>query len=231
MIIFPEASLSGYCDYRYYPHAAQALDSPYIEAFAQLSAEHGITASAGFIETNPNGHQPYVTQVVAREGRVIAVYRKRYVQDDESHLFTTAKEATIFDLPLDGASVRCGLAICSDSDRPEFFAEMAVLDTRVVFHSSSPGLYGRRTDEASWRDGYEWYKGYLADQLPHYARDNHLYIAVATQAGSTADEDFPGGSFLFAPDGSCVAATPDWHEHLLTVDIDLSKANPPETDD
>ena len=42
-------------------------------------------------------------------------------------------------------------------------------------------------------------------KLGRYARDDGVHIAVATQAGRTVDEDFPGGGYLFAPDGACIA--------------------------
>jgi predicted amidohydrolase len=38
------------------------------------------------------------------------------------------------------------------------------------------------------------------------------------------DEDFPGGSFIFAPDGSLLAAAEDWRETLLVYELDLPDA-------
>ena len=118
--------------------------------------------------------------------------------------------------------MRCALAVCADSDRPALFAAFARKGAQIVFHSSAPGLYTRRTDAASWQAGYDWYKGYLAPQLPGYARAHGLYIAVATQTGRTVDEDFPGGSFVFGTDGACLARTPDYQETLLIHDLILS---------
>ena len=43
--------------------------------------------------------------------------------------------------------------------------------------------------------------------------------AVATQAGRTADEDFPGGGYAFSPSGACIAETADWAEGILLADI------------
>lgn len=53
------------------------------------------------------------------------------------------------------------------------------------------------------------------------ARSNGVYIAAATQAGRTRDEDFPGGGYLFAPDGRCLTQTPDWREGALWVDTEI----------
>jgi predicted amidohydrolase len=46
-----------------------------------------------------------------------------------------------------------------------------------------------------------------------------VWIALAGQAGSTADEDFPGLAALVGPDGQVHARLPDWRAGTLTVDI------------
>ena len=65
---------------------------------------------------------------------------------------------------------------------------------------AAPGLYG---DQAT--------------------RDHGLWIAVATQAGRTIDEDFPGGGYLFAPDGTRVYATEHWSPGVVYLDLDLAQ--------
>jgi len=59
----------------------------------------------------------------------------------------------------------------------------------------------------------------FADQ--RHARERHLWIAIATQAGSTHDEDFPGIAALVDPDGEVRAELPDWREGTLIVDVPL----------
>ncbi len=81
----------------------------------------------------------------------------------------------------------------------------------MVFEVAAPGLYGEQATR-DWRSGYEWWRGECQQYLAAYARDYGLWIAVATQAGRTVDEDFPGGGFLYRPDGECVYETADWSE-------------------
>jgi hypothetical protein len=64
----------------------------------------------------------------------------------------------------------------------------------VVFEVAAPGLYGEQATR-DWRSGYEWWRGECHEYLSAYARDYGLWIAVATQAGRTVDEDFPGGEY------------------------------------
>ena len=221
VIVFPEMALSGYCDPARYPDAPQSLDSPLVARFVELTKMYGIAASGGFIETNPAGDKPFITQVLAQGGRITGVYRKVNVAEDEVEWFSPGAETPVFTLYKPGGSVKCALAVCADTDRPDLFAAFARQGARVVFHSSAPGLYTRRTDETSWQAGHEWYKSYLFDRLPTYARANNLYVAVATQTGATVDEDFPGGSFVFGPDGTCLAGTNNFEETLLVHDLSL----------
>jgi predicted amidohydrolase len=220
VVVFPEMGLSGYCYDENYTEAARALDSIEVRRFVDLTARYGVAASGGFIEAN-GGDKPFVTQVLAHNGRVVGAYHKVHVVDEEAELFSPGGEMPVFKLPVGGEELTCGLAICADSDRPDLFARFAEQGARVVFHSSAPGLYERRTGEASWRAGYDWYRGYLGERLPGYARENKLAIATATQCGATADEDFPGGSFVFGPDGSCLARTEDYREALLVYELDV----------
>ena len=218
--VFPEMGLSGYCFDVHYSDAARPLDSPLVRRFVDMTTKYRIAASCGFIEANGED-KPFVTQVLAQNGRIIGVYRKVHIVDEEAQLFSPGSEMPVFKLPVGDEELTCALAICADSDRPDLFARFAEQGAHVVFHSSAPGLYTRRTDEASWHAGYEWYKSYLEERLPAYARDNGLIITVATQCGATVDEDFPGGSFVFGRDGSCLACTEDYHEALLVYELDI----------
>lgn len=87
--------------------------------------------------------------------------------------------------------------------------------------TAAPGLYGRRADEGAWCDGFEWWEGAgLADAREH-ARRLGVWVAMATQAGSTVDEDFPGLAALVAPTGEVVERLPDWRPGTLVVDVPI----------
>jgi predicted amidohydrolase len=219
VVVFPEMSLSGYCDPRKFPEAVVGLESEWVRRFVELSGRYGVAASAGFIEENGEGGKPFITQVMAQNGEIAGVYRKVHAVDEEAEWFSPGTDTPVFRLRTPGGDVTCALAVCADSDRADLFAEWARKGARIILHSSAPGLYTRRTDEASWWDGYNWYRGYLAKSLPGYAKEHGLHIVVATQTGSTVDEDFPGGSYVFGPNGECKAAIGDFSEGLLVWDV------------
>jgi predicted amidohydrolase len=81
-------------------------------------------------------------------------------------------------------------------------------------------LYGEQGTR-DWQSGYNWWKGECQKYLSKYAKKYKYWIAVATQAGRTRDEDFPGGGYVFAPDGSCLYATPDGSAGAVYLELDL----------
>jgi predicted amidohydrolase len=221
IVCFPEASISGYVDPALYPHALLRVDGPEVTRFVALTHGTGLTAVAGLVEVCPdepggNPYLPYLTQVVAHDGTLLGVYRKRTIPEDERHLFTPGGAARVFTHP----KTTFGIAICADIDNPAVFADCAAQGARVVFEAAAPGLYGEQAMR-DWRTGYAWWRGECETKLGGYARAHGIYIAVATQAGRTSDEDFPGGGYVFGPDGALLAATPDWSAGTLYATLPL----------
>jgi predicted amidohydrolase len=215
IICFPEMSITGYIDPARQPGAVLRLDGPELARFAALTSGAPIAAIAGLVEHNPHG-KPFITQVIASGGALRGHYRKRTIVDEEAKWFSPGFEV----LALDHPRGRFSLAICADIDEPAVFADGARAGARVVFEAAAPGLYGDMATR-NWRSGYEWWRGECHTKLARYARDNRVFIAVATQAGRTADEDFPGGGYVFGPDGALLAETPDWSEQVLYATLPL----------
>jgi 8-oxo-dGTP pyrophosphatase MutT (NUDIX family) len=88
----------------------------------------------------------------------------------------------------------------------------------VLFFCSAPGLHGRRTDERGWRDGHDWWLASGLGDAAGHARRLGVPVAMATQAGATEDEDFPGLAALVTPSGE-VARLPDWRPGSLVVEV------------
>jgi predicted amidohydrolase len=223
VVCFPEASLTGYVDPIRYPRARLRLDDPAVAQFVALTGATGVTALAGIVEANPSNPVglPLLAQIVAANGELFGVYRKRTIPHEEAHLFAPAgaDEHAVFQYNSHpGATF--GVAICADIETPAVFADPAHAGARVVFECAAPGLYGEQATR-DWEVGYAWWRGECETKLGRYARENGIFIAVATQAGRTADEDFPGGGYLFGPDGTLLAATPDWREGILYADLPL----------
>ena len=217
IVCFPEACITGYVDPLKYPDALLAVDGPQVARFLGLTRETRLTALAGIIERNPAG-KPYITQVTARNGELLSVYRKRTIPEEEAHLFMPGPDAPV---PWRHAAGMLGTAICADISDPTVFAAHARNGARLIFEAAAPGLYGEQATR-DWRSGYEWWRGECFTRLGGYARELGVFIAVATQAGRTCDEDFPGGGYVFGPDGACLAESGDWSEGILSTTVDIA---------
>jgi len=208
-------SLTGSVDPATHPERLIGVDHPAVAALVRSAGVAGVAACFGIAERGPDG-RPRITQIVAAGGRVLGVQRKRYLGESEE-AFCAADESEVFEF----GSARFGVAICAESGHDAPFDAAAAAGARLMLFPAAPGLYGRRTDEASWRAGLSWWESAgLADARRH-ARRLRLWIALAGQAGATADEDFPGLAALVNPAGEVVERLPDWREGLLTVEIPL----------
>ena len=215
IMCFPEMSITGYANPYSNPEAVLDVDGPEVARFVDMTNDMHITAIAGIIEGNSQG-KPFITQIVAQAGKVLGAYRKQTIAEDEVNWFAPGSTAAVFQHP----KVCFGISICADIDTPELFAEQARLGAQIVFEAAAPGLYGSQATR-NWLSGYQWWQNNCLQKLGRYAQENGIPIAVATQAGRTIDEDFPGGGYVFGPDGVCLACTSDWSEGVLYVELPI----------
>lgn len=215
VVVFPEMSITGYIDPSKTPEAVLTLESRAVQEFCAMTKDSNVLALGGIVESNLSG-KPFITQVVAGDGRLQGYYRKVNVAPDEVKWFDPAKDTPIFNYD----DIPYGVAICADVGHGDLFARYSKQGAEVVFASAAPGLYGPQ-ETRNWQSGFEWWRGECKKNLSEFAKDDNLCIAVATQAGRTVDEDFPGGGYVFDATGTLVAETPDWHESVLYAQIDV----------
>ena len=220
----PEASITGYHDPRKYSRAIISTEGPELATLLRMTRKRKPLVLAGIIEKNPNG-KPFTTQVIIREGRLEGVYRKQKVDQDngsdgsgfhEDEWFSAGNMTRVFDY--DG--LKYGIAICADIGNETIFADYARQGAKIIFELAAPGLYGLQSTR-DWDSGYKWWEGVCREHFEKYAKKYDLWIAVATAAGRTIDEDFPGGGYLFAPNGERVYATKDWNSCEVYLEINF----------
>jgi predicted amidohydrolase len=221
ILALPEMCLTGYADPTRYPHAVLRLDGPELDRLLAVTRPHPVTALVGLIEHNPAGTKPFITHVVVRRGELLGVYRKVTIDDEEVAWFSPGEGIPVFQVPTAGGELTFGIAICADIDNEAVFATCRRGGAQIVFELAAPGLYGDQATR-NWESGYRWWEEECRTHLGAYARTYGLWIAVATQAGRTIDEDFPGGGYLFAPDGTRAYTTKNWSPGVVYLDIDLA---------
>jgi predicted amidohydrolase len=213
ILAFPEMSLTGYNNPHNYPEAIIRLDGPEVAALLAETRPYPVTILVGLIEANPSG-KPFITHIVAREGELLGYYRKVTIKNEEVEWFSAGDGVPVFQ----HNDLTFGLAICADIGNETVFAACARQGARIVFEVAAPGLYGEQATR-NWAAGFEWWGGDCRHYLGRYAQTYGLWIAVATQAGRTCDEDFPGGAFLFGPDDREHFATPDWSAGVVYLEL------------
>ncbi len=170
---------------------------------------HGL-AIIGLPEWNADCHN---AAAVVADGRVRAVYRKRFLPNygvfDEARYFR-AGEAPIV---IEALGARIGIAICEDIWYPTPVASdlAAARVDLICCISASP---------------YHRGKGDRREQmLATRADDCAAALAFCNQVGGQDELVFDGRSALFDAAGELVARAPQFEEHLLIADFDpvLSK--------
>jgi predicted amidohydrolase len=215
LAVFPEMSLSGYIDPAAHPEQLLSLQTQPVQEMAKLTRQHGVAAVFGISERGADG-TPSITQVYARDGQLVGTYRKRHLGEGEEAYTPGTEQATFT-----SGNLTFGIAICAEGGVDYPFDEPAGQGAQVIFFCAAPGLYGRRTDEESWRQGLRWWESAgLADARRHAVRTG-TWVALTTQAGSTVDEDFPGLAALVAPTGEVAARLPDWRPGTLIVELPI----------
>ena len=111
--------------------------------------------------------------------------------------------------------------ICAESHVDFTWEASASAGERLVCFCSAPGLDERCTDEETWRSGFDWWGTAGLADAQHQAKRLGVWVAMATQAGSTVDEDFPGIAALIDPNGEIVDRLPDWRPGTLVVDVPM----------
>jgi predicted amidohydrolase len=215
VIGFPEMSITGYADPTKQSKAIIRLDGPEVAQVIEMTCGLLLTVLAGLIEENP-GAKPFITQVAIRDGKLLGFYRKRRIEDEEVAWFSPGDVVPVFT----HGDLTFGIAICADIGGHEVFEACARQGAQVVFELAAPGLYGEQATR-DWRAGFEWWEGECQKYLTQYTQEYGIWVAVATQAGLTVDEDFPGGGYVFAPGGKRLFATPDWSVGAVYLNIDL----------
>lgn len=215
LVLFPEMSLTGSVDAARHPERSVALDHPAVAQLVDGTRRTQVAAVFGLAERWDD--QLWISQAYACGGQLLGVQRKRHLGEDE-HGFAEATETASFEL----GAARFASLICAESTVDHTWDASAATGAPLLLMSSAPGLHGRRTSEADWRAGFEWWESAGLADARHHARRLGVWVAMATQAGSTGDEDFPGAAALVAPTGEVLDRLPDWRPGTLVVEVPVA---------
>lgn len=212
----PEGSITGYNNPTKFPQATINVNGPEVTEFLRLTKGKKPAVLAGLIEKNPDG-KPFITQIITNNGKLTGLYRKKMIIDDDNEWFSPGNEVKAFTYK----GLKYGITICSDMSGEDIYAEYARQGVKIVFELAAPGLLGDQATR-NWESGYRWFENGCRKAFEPFSRKYNLWIAVATAAGRTIDEDFPSGGYVFNPKGQRVYTTIDWHPCEVYLEIDFN---------
>ena len=210
LVVFPEMTITGY------PIEDLALRDSFARA-----AERGVQdVAAGLVERGLGelvvvlgtlgrtaaGRATNQAAVVHR-GRVVARYDKHHLPNygvfDEYRIFAPGSTQCVIDV--DGR--RVGVVICEDiwqEGGPLALMDDVGVELLLVLNGSP----------------YEEGKGHARSELAaRRAREVGAPVAYVNMVGGQDDLVFDGGSFVMAADGTVLAGSPQFVEHLLLWDL------------
>ncbi len=202
--LVPELAITGYPPEDLLLRPAFAARAR--EALDRLAADvrTGV-AVIGFPEWNGDCHN---AAAVVADGRVQAVYRKRFLPNygvfDEARYFRAGEEAMV----VEAAGIRIGLAVCEDIWYPNPVAsDLAAARVDLVCCISASPFHRGKGDRRE-------------AMLATRADDCAASLAFCNQVGGQDELVFDGRSAVFDPSGEVVARAPQFAEHLLIADVD-----------
>ena len=203
LIVFPEATLSGFPTRENVADVAQSLDSPALTSVRDAARRAGVSVAVGLAERE--GARFYNTTVLVDDkGEIALRYRKTHLWASDVGVFTPGDR---FETCLwNGLTV--GLLICYDIEFPETARAVAALDADLLIVTNGNmdpfGPVHRRAITAR-------------------AMENQMFALMVNRCGTGDDNlTFPGESALVDPFGEIVAAA-GVQETLLGVEIDFKR--------
>ena len=208
IVCFPEMSLSGYAMPKSFD-LCLSKDSPEIGGIVDLSGELDLAIVFGFAEEGN-----FISQAVAEKGKLIGIYRKTHLGQNEKPCAAPGAELPVFGL----SKADIGIQLCVESHYPEISGTYGVKGADIILMPHASGLNAERR-RATWNK-----------VLPARAYDNTVFVAACNQFGDNgAGTRFSGGACFLDCRGNLISE--DFSgECMLTADLDGTEQDELRTD-
>jgi len=203
LAVLPEMAFTGYCFAdrdEVAPLAEVVPGGPTVEAFAQLSAAHGIYVVLNLPEVEPSTGAFYNTSVLVGPEGYVGKYRKTHVYRDETRW---ARDGDLGIPVFETELGRIGLIICMDLDFVEPARIAALAGADVI--ACPTNWSGSR---ASWQ----------ARGL-----ENGVYVVCSNRCGEERGSTFCGQAAVVGPDGLYLAVLPQG-DGMAVAEVNLEQS-------
>jgi len=204
LILFPEASLTGYNNSKEQTDAiAQNASGPSFERIARIAQDNSIAIAYGFAERDGDAVYNSV-QMIDENGDAALLYRKSHLWGDQDRRLFSAGDAQSKLIDFHGWSL--GFLICYDIEFPENVRHLALAGAELILTPTAL--------MSPWTT--------VADKvLPVRAYENQVFIAYANFCGAEHEQQYVGHSCIVDPAGENMAKA-STNEALLIAQLDKS---------
>jgi len=206
ILVFPEASLSGYGPEHYREKSmppAEVLEEA-LRKVRDTARETGVWVIAGTSTYREEGIYNDI-YLIDGQGEIRANYAKAQLTGGDETFYKPGKEITTYQ----AGGMKFGLEICFDIRFPEPWRIQALDGAQIIFHAS------QACGNSSWK--IPVWEGHLRSR----AAENGIWVVSCNAAGPIQ----MGKSYIIDPDGLVVAQSNQDSEELITGVVDLSRKN------
>jgi predicted amidohydrolase len=213
VVVLPELAISGYvADPERLTPIAEPVEGPTFEEWRALAAQAGGVVVGGFCEAGGSGI--YNTAIAVGPEGLLLHYRKAHLFATEKHCFLPGD----LGFPVARTQVgMLGICVCYDLRFVEVVRLMALRDVELICVPTA-WVAGFDTDRWDERGLCPQAHGAILQ-----ANLSQVFIACASQAGPSGDQEFLGSSILVDPWGRLpIGPLPGSEDRTAITEIDLA---------
>lgn len=203
-----------------------SADSPEVMRYAALAKQYGVVIVTSFFEKRAPGLYHNTAVVLEKDGTIAGTYRKMHIPDDPAYYekFYFTPGDTGF-RPIRTSVGTLGVLVCWDQWYPEAARIMALSGAEMLIYPTAIGYAATDTDDEQQRQRQAW----VTVQRGHAVANGLPVISVnrvgyePDPSGVTDGIQFWGNSFVAGPQGEFLYELSTNQEHLLLVDVNLSR--------
>lgn len=195
IVVLPELCVPGYStDDKLIRHAAEPLLGPTVQAWTELARERDALICGGFAEAH--GDQLFNTAVLVGGNGILLHYRKLHPFAQENTLFSPGdKGLAVVKVPWG----RVGICVCYDLRFVEVVRGLALKGADLI---CVPTAWVKGFDQELWDENGLCPQAHGALLQANLSQ---VYIACASQVGTSGTWQFLGSSVLASPFGKIVS--------------------------
>ena len=212
LIVFPEASLTGY-DLNQIKDAAIELKSDAAQTLAALAERRNVLISFALLERAPEGC--YVTQAIVGPGLCLH-HRKCHRTAWELQHCLAGSSLSVQDIGI----AKLGTLICYDSAFPAAAETLVRAEAEILIQPSCHGQSSRDLPNSTRPAEIIKRRRHVAKYWGARAYDFTSYAVYVNHAGENKRGDwFPSYCGIFGPDGEVIAENVEEGEHMVIADL------------